>query len=418
MTWQAGAVAALAAGSVAVPRVASAQVLPPAIEFFVANAPSVATGDKGSFLVYELTVTNLTGGTVALRRVEALDADRGGLYHNPLRFTEGSAPAPGGAALANLAGAELLGDIAHPAGAPPAAGRGAAGAAGRGAAPAGPPADAGQLGAGSRLYVYVLVNVDGSHPPARLIHRLTFQRADSTTFMLEGAPIPVGRSVVAIGPPFRTGTGGIEWVAVNGPGNISGHRRYIGQYDGRSTVGQRFAIDYLMVDATGSTRRPGSEQAKNDSYYAFGQELLAVADGVITATKDSIPTNVPVGGRSVAIDAVTLGGNFVAIKIANETYALYAHVQPGTLRVKVGDKVKRGQVIALLGNSGNSTEAHVHFQISSGPSFVIDSEGMPYTTDFTILGDCAGLNRPCTPRTPPTTVKGIPLQNEIVRFPK
>ena len=80
---------------------------------------------------------------------------------------------------------------------------------------------------------------------------------------------------------------------------------------------------------------------------------------------------------------VTVGGNYVALDIGNGKYALYAHVQPGSLRVKVGDRVKRGQVLALLGNSGNSTEPHVHFQIADGPTF-LSSEGLPYAIDFQV----------------------------------
>src|SRR4029078_7648067 len=98
--------------------------------------------------------------------------------------------------------------------------------------------------------------------------------------------------------------------------------------------------------------------------------------GVVAATKDSIPENVP-GGRAVKIDLITVGGNFVGIDIGGGTYPLYAHVPPGSLRVKVGDRVKRGQVIALLGNSGNSTEPHVHFQISDGPYFFAP-QGLSY----------------------------------------
>src|SRR5207253_5277058 len=99
----------------------------------------------------------------------------------------------------------------------------------------------------------------------------------------------------------------------------------------------------------------------------------------------------------------------------------YAHVQPGSLRVKVGDRVKRGQVVALLGNSGNSTEPHVHFQIADGPTF-LSSEGLPYVMDFEVLGRC-GIRGGATAtieckRGAPVAVKGVPLQNELVRFPK
>jgi murein DD-endopeptidase MepM/ murein hydrolase activator NlpD len=277
-----------------------------------------------------------------------------------------------------------------------------------------PLADRLKLDGGARATVYFWIPVDRAHPPAQLRHRLTFQR-DSTTEVLEGTTIPVERAAVVIGAPVRG-----EWAALNGPSNASGHRRLVMALDGHTASGQRFAIDFLQLDSTGSSRRPGTDAAKNSNYYAYGTELLAVADGVVAATKDSIPENVP-GGRAVKIDLITVGGNFVGIDIGGGKYALYAHVQPGSLRVKVGDRVKRGQVIALLGNSGNSTEPHVHFQIADGPSFLA-AEGLPYATDFEVLSNCGiGGNPPkisCS-RHAPTSVKGgIPLQTELVRFPK
>jgi murein DD-endopeptidase MepM/ murein hydrolase activator NlpD len=271
----------------------------------------------------------------------------------------------------------------------------------------------GRIGPGLRAYVYMWLAVDRNRPPAKITHRLTFQR-DTTTDVLVGTTIPVEREAVRISAPFHG-----EWAAFNGPSNASGHRRLVLGLEGHTAIGQRFAIDYLKIDSTGSSRRPGSDPLKNDSYYAYGTELLAVADGIIAATKDSIPENV-VGGRAVKIDMVTVGGNHVAIDIGGGKYALYAHVQPGSLRVKVGDRVKRGQVVALLGNSGNSTEPHVHFQIADGPTF-LSSEGIPYATDFDVLGNCGIGGTPpkitCS-RHAPTAVKGgIPIQNELVRFP-
>ena len=77
-------------------------------------------------------------------------------------------------------------------------------------------------------------------------------------------------------------------------------------------------------------------------------------------------------------------------------FAFYAHIQPGTLRVKTGDRVTRGQVLGLVGNSGNSTEPHLHFHISDSP-LPLESEGLPYAI--------AGMT-------------GMPLQNTRVSFPK
>ena len=366
-------VAALVAG-----RPVGAQ-LPSAVEFRVPKTPTVATSDSGTFVAYELHVTNLTTNPFTLTRVEVFDADKSG------------------GARANLADSALLRVISH-----------------AGVARQSPLGERGRIGAGMRAYVYVWMPVDRNNPPARLKHRLTFQR-DSTTEVLEGTVIPVERAAIAISPPLRG-----EWAAFNGPSNASGHRRLVMALEGHVASGQRFAIDFLQVDSAGSSRRPGSDVSKNASYYAYGQELLAVADGIVAVTKDSIPENV-VGGRAVKIDLVTVGGNYVGIDIGNGKYALYAHVQPGSLRVKVGDRVKRGQVIALLGNSGNSTEPHVHFQVADAPTF-LSSEGVPYATDFDVIGNCGIAGNPpaitCS-RHAPTPVKGgIPLQNELVRFPK
>ena len=354
--------------------------IPSAIEVRVPKPPAAALGDSGAFLAYELHVTNLTTGALMLRRVDVVDADRPD------------------AVVASMVDSSVLGVISHPDVVRP-----------------GPFADRGRIGAGLRAYVYMWVVVHPGSVPARLKHRLTFQRPDSTTEVLDAAVIPVERTAVAISPPVRG-----DWAAFNGPSNSSGHRRLVLALDGHVASGQRFAIDFLQVDSGGSSHRPGSDPLKNASYYAYGHELLAVADGVIAATKDSIPEN-PVGGRAVKIDLVTVGGNFVGIDIGNGRYALYAHVQPGSLRVKVGDRVQRGQVVALLGNSGNSTEPHVHFQIADAPAF-LSSEGLPYATDFDVIGNCGVNGTPpaitCT-RHPPTPVRGgIPLQNELVRFPR
>src|SRR2546430_15909081 len=126
--------------------------------------------------------------------------------------------------------------------------------------------------------------------------------------------------------------------------------------------------------------------------------------------------------RAEPIRLETVVGNFVGSEVAKGRSAMYSHVQPGSLRVKVGDRVKRGQVIALLGNSGNSTEPHLHFHIvdavASGTS-TLGAEGIPYATTFDVIGHCtlslAGIK--CTRGAPIHIESGIPLQNELVRFP-
>jgi hypothetical protein len=379
------AVAVLAA---TLQRDARAQI-PPSIEFRVPKTPTIAVSDSGAFIVYELHVTNLTSTPMRLRRVEVLDADKRSVV------------------VSTLADSALLRAITRP-------------------APVIPVAKRTEIGAGLRAYVYLWIPVSQSTAPSRLTHRLTLQRVafdttavgrDTSIVVLEGTMIPVEREAIVIAPPVRG-----EWAAFNGPSNSSGHRRLVLALDGHVAIGQRFAIDYLQVDSMGSSRH--GDALKNANYYAYGTELLAVADGIIAATKDSIPENVPgANSRAVPITLETVGGNYVAIDVGQGRYALYAHVQPHSLRVKVGDRVKRGQVVALLGNSGNSTEPHVHFQIADGPTF-LSSEGLPYAIEsLDVVGRCGIDNGPppaikCTRGTPVTVRRGMPLQNELVRFPK
>ena len=383
-----GFVGAVGVASIAAPTAARAQArIPPSIEFRVPKPPTVAVSDSGAFVAYELHVTNLTSTPMTLRRVEVIDD----ASH---------------ATLITLADSALPRAISRP------------GSNIR-------PAERVTIGAGLRAYVYLWIPVDANHPPANLRHRLTLKAervdtsvtavADTTLDVLEGTVTPVAHDVVVISPPVRG-----EWAAFNGPSNASGHRRLVLALDGHVAIGQRFAIDFLQIDSAGSSHH--GDPLKNTSYYAYGTELHAVADGIVVETKDSIPENVPgPNSRAVPITLITVGGNHVAIDIGHARYALYAHVQPGSLRVKVGDRVKRGQVIALLGNSGNSTEPHVHFQIADGPTF-LSSEGIPYATEFDVVGNCGAAGPPtaivCS-RHAPTAVKGgIPLMNELVRFPK
>lgn len=375
--------ASCAAGVIALsPASRAGAQIPPSIEFRVPKPPTVAVSDSGAFLAYELHVTNLAANPMALKRVDVLDAERG----DNVVFS--------------LADSALFRAVARPAPSLP---------------PGTPLADRAQVGPGLRAYVYLWMPVDRDRPPTRLRHRLTFQRVggDSSVHVLEGTVIPVERNAAVIMPPLRG-----EWAALNGPSNSSGHRRLVLALEGHVASGQRFAIDFLQVDSSGRTHR--GDPLKNDSYYAYGSDVLAVNDGIVVATRDSIPENIPgAQSRAVPINLVTVGGNHLAIDIGQGRYALYAHVRPGSLRVRVGDRVKRGQVIASLGNSGNSTEPHLHFQVADQPNFLA-GEGVPYAMEqFEVIGTCLRISAAACTRTTPVVVKrGIPMLNQLVRFPK
>jgi murein DD-endopeptidase MepM/ murein hydrolase activator NlpD len=98
--------------------------------------------------------------------------------------------------------------------------------------------------------------------------------------------------------------------------------------------------------------------------------------------KDGIPENIPNSGQTaVPITIETVGGNNVVIEIAKNRYAFYAHLRPGfNKHLHVGDDVKAGEMIGRVGNTGNTSEPHLHFHIVDGPSFV-SANGVPYALD-------------------------------------
>lgn len=180
---------------------------------------------------------------------------------------------------------------------------------------------------------------------------------------------------LTIGPPLEGG----DWLANGGPSNTSYHRRAHMVFDGAVKFAQRFAIDYEKIGPDGKTY--SGDPIKNRSYYCYGAKVIAVADGRVVAVHDGVPENVPRSGtRAVDINTETAGGNYVALYIGYGRYALYGHLIPGSIKVKTGQLVKRGQLLARLGNSGNSTEPHLHFQIADAPSF-LNANGLPYLYD-------------------------------------
>jgi hypothetical protein len=230
---------------------------------------------------------------------------------------------------------------------------------------------------------------------------------------LDGQPVPVTRESAATGPPLRGGA----WLTGNGPAPETGHRRALIPVGGVPSIAQRFAIDYVKLGD--DNRTFAGDSLKNESYHAHGQEALAVAPGVVVAVKDGIPENVPgITSRAVPITLETVGGNYVILDIGDGRCAFYAHLQPGSLRVKVGDRVTRGQAVGLVGNSGNSTEPHLHFHIADATA-PLQSEGLPYVHDaFQLVGRCRSFGAGCVRSAAETRSREIPMGNMLIRFPE
>ena len=270
-----------------------------------------------------------------------------------------------------------------------------------------------KLGAGLRLVIHFWLTFDtATEAPAAIQHRLSFKVGDyPEELSVECARAVVSKGPVVISPPLRGG----EWLAANGPSNTSGHRRALIPIGGGAHIAQRFAIDFVQLREDGRTFT--GDQKDNKNYRCYGTEALAVADAVVAAVKDGIPENVPgANSRAVPITLETVGGNHVILDLGNGRFAFYAHLQPGSLRVKPGDKVRRGQALGLVGNSGNSTEPHLHFHISDGNS-PLASEGLPYAlASFEVQGKGWGW-KPAAANPSEKREMEMPLELEVVRFP-
>jgi Peptidase family M23 len=241
---------------------------------------------------------------------------------------------------------------------------------------------------GSRLVLVDLSFAARQAVPAALLHRLLLTGAGTA-----GGPTPVPLDYTAaryvttgtppvLGPPLA----GPGWVAVNGCCGSDGiHRTTVLPVNGRLADAQRFAIDYMRLDDQG--RLVHGDPADVRNYSDYGASVLAVADGTVVATLGTLRDQVP--GALPDPSTITLenvDGNHVVLDLGHGRYAFYAHLQEGSVTVRPGERVHRGQVLGLLGNTGNSSAPHLHFHLMDGAS-VLGSDGLPYAYDaFDLAG--------------------------------
>jgi hypothetical protein len=230
---------------------------------------------------------------------------------------------------------------------------------------------------------------NASTVPATFTHRLTVK-------IPPGLPIPetvtstIPQLKVDLQPPVVLGPplAGDQWVAVgsccDGP-----HRRALQPVDGKLYLSQRFAIDFNRLDS--ANRFSSGDPALVTSYPTYGLPVLAVADATVVAAVDAYPDQVP--GKATGITLANADGNHVVLDIGGGRFAFYAHLKPGSVRVRRGDSVTQGQQIGEAGNSGSSDGPHLHFHVMNGPS-VLASDGMPYVfSDFILTGRIPPLDK-------------------------
>ncbi len=271
-----------------------------------------------------------------------------------------------------------------------------------------------------------VVLAPGSAVPSRLEHRISarFAAAPPGRQQLSetgAATLPDRREVVVIGPPLR----GSGYISADSCCDSTRHMRAALPINGRVWLAQRFAVDWEQLDAQ-QRIYVGPREALG-SYAIFGQPVIAVADARVVAVTDGHPGQVP-GHYPKAISVDDADGNSIVLDLGGGNYALYAHLQPGSLKVQAGDRVRRGEVIALVGDSGNSLAPHLHFQVMDAPSSLA-ANGLPYRIDrYQITGRTPGTaafdaaeadGTPLTvaPVTPPDMVRdALPLDQLIIGF--
>lgn len=165
-------------------------------------------------------------------------------------------------------------------------------------------------------------------------------------------------------PPFE-GTWFVVW----------GGRTIADNYHAANAT-QRFATD-VLIRRDGATHT--GDGRKLTDYFAYGQAVLAPGDGAVTVASDTLPDQSP--GQS---DRAHPAGNMVLIDHGNGEYSLLAHLQPKSLRVKPGDRVTAGQPLGLCGNSGNTSEPHVHFHLQNSAT-PLQGDGLPVFYDAAVV---------------------------------
>ncbi len=294
-------------------------------------------------LAYELLVTNVVGQPATLTSIRAID---------------------GGATLQALTGDEI----------------------GAWFRPMSAPTGTTVLGPGQQGIVWIdAVVASGAEVPTTIDHVIEVTYPEivppltSATITETIAPVTVVQQEAArIGAPLV----GPGWVDGNGCCVVGPHRGAVNPINGWLWAAERYAIDYVQIN--GSGRMFEGDKTTLASYGFYGADVLAVGDGAIVSMMTDQVEQVP-GTAPTGLQVNQYGGNNVVQDIGNGRYAFYAHLQAGNPRgLEVGQMLKRGESVGLLGNTGNSDAPHLHFHVMDGPNPLV-SNGVPFMIDSFVL---------------------------------
>jgi hypothetical protein len=238
------------------------------------------------------------------------------------------------------------------------------------------------IGPGQSAIVWIDATVDTrADVPDTIEHSIDIEVAEATpplipkTLVEKVATTKVDKTEpIVIKPPLD----GPHWLDGDSCCEVLGHWGAANPINGKLFIAERFAIDYVQLTDAGTLFT--GDKTKTSSYAYFGANVHAVADGKVVAVVNNLPEQTPsIGASGLRIEEY--GGNHVVQDIGNGHYAFYAHMQEGDgVKVKVGDDLKAGQVVGLLGNSGNSDAPHLHFHVMNGPD-PLAANGLPFEID-------------------------------------
>jgi murein DD-endopeptidase MepM/ murein hydrolase activator NlpD len=243
-----------------------------------------------------------------------------------------------------------------------------------------------QLGPGQAGTVYFDVTYRRPNAiPKHLSHRVTMESTkandDAVEFVVTDDSVPVSpRQPIVLSPPLRSN----GWLNLNGCcKQLGAHRGTFNPLNGAFWQAESYAIDFVAVNQNGLGFT--GDGSRLDEYFYYGVDILAAKGGKVVEAVDGLPDQIPnQDSGSPSVDDAA--GNHIIVDMGDGQYALYAHLKPYSLTVQVGDTVTDGQKLGLLGNSGNTTGPHLHFQVMDRPS-ALKANGLPFVFNrFTLTG--------------------------------
>lgn len=274
-----------------------------------------------------------------------------------------------------------------------------------------------KLNPGNKGILYIELELPGERTITALNHTVIFSvlgdNNKSDQEILRAAKVMLSGNSLVIGPPVATG----NWAAVYDPSWERGHRRVVYASDGHTRIPGRFAIDFIKLDDMGKYANGDENLITN--WYGYNSDVLAVADGLVLSVRNDFIESKTISDHP-QYTAEKATGNYISIKLNDGLVTFYEHLKPNSIRVKPGDRVTKGQVIAALGFTGQTTGPHLHFHVADRNS-PLGAEGRPFAFDsyelLGVYGDFTSFGKlRWSDRQKETHLKQRPSPNSVIRF--